>query len=796
MSSPTPVALLAVAGTALQLQQPQLWAWWVYAGLLGSAVLVGVTCCIPWRWNAQKQCARTDLYGRWRLWGSALVLGFAWAGWQATVRDAERIDPALEGVDIEITATVQAMPTRTAQGVRMLLKPQTAHADGQAVQLPSQLLVTWYAPREDARSADRRDVAITSVPQVQAGDVWRWVVRLKAPHGVRNPHGWDWELWLWEQNIGATGYVRTGRKLQEPERLAQAGWRFSVERIRQHVRDAIVQQGEAAARRVSNAPLFKNAEQVQRAYGVVAALVTGDQRAIDAQDWDVFRRTGVAHLVSISGLHITLFAWLATRCVGLIWKRSARWNRMWPAPFAAPWMGLALAAAYALFSGWGVPAQRTIGMLAMVVVLRTGGWRWPASSIWSLALACIALADPWALLQPGFWLSFVAVGVLIASGDQAPAPRGWRSSAHQLLREQMVLVLALSPLTLAFFGQISVVGAAANLLAIPWVTLLVTPLALLGVCWHGLWWAAALCVQAMVWWLETMSAWSWASLQLPHPPAWAMAFAIAAGVVMALRLPWLWKCMVLPWLLPALLWQPLRPAQGELEVLVLDVGQGSAVLLRTRDQTVLYDTGPAWEGGDAGERTVVPLLHALGEQPDVVVISHGDRDHAGGAAAVLQAFPEAQVWVGEQRALQDVPATLASGARECKAGMHWKSDGVQWQFLHPQANSPVQGNAASCVLQVRTSSDAVVLLPGDIEAAQEAAMVAADMDLRADLLVAPHHGSRSSSSAAFVEAVRPAVVVAQAGYRNRFQHPSESVVGRYRRMGAKWMESPQCGAVH
>ncbi|MEG3001957.1 MAG: DNA internalization-related competence protein ComEC/Rec2 [Comamonas sp.] len=781
--SPTFWALAAAAGVALQLLQPALWQGWHYGALGGVATLCGVIA-LRTRQRARTPWARHGLAAAVvaAVAVAVAVAAFALTGWQALGRQAQRIAPALEGVDLQVVAVVDAMPTRSAQGLRMRLAVEQARqADGQSVALPDRLEVTWYTPRGDGAAA---------LPAVAAGERWCWTLRLKAPHGARNPHGWDWELWLWAQGMGATGYVRDGANHAAPERLNAAEGRRPVEALRQQVRDAIVAQGAGHATVEGEADA---ANDRRRAFGVVAALVTGDQRSIDTADWEVFRRTGVAHLVSISGLHITMFAWLAMRLLGALWRCSTRLCRWWPAPLAALWGGVVLAAAYALFSGWGLPAQRTVGMLAVVALLHSGGWRWPWWAVWSVVLAVIALWDPWALCQAGFWLSFVAVGGLLASGSAASQQGTWRQRLYQLLREQWVVVLALSPLSLLFFGQVSLVGGLANLLAIPWVTLVVTPLSLLGVFWHQLWEAAAWCVQAMVGVLEVLSAWPGASFTRAQAPWWAAAAAIAGGVGLVLPVPWQWKTLALPLLWPALWWQAPRPAPGELDMLALDVGQGSAVLLRTAHHSLLFDAGPAWPGGDAGARVVQPLLQALGERLDVLVLSHGDADHVGGAEAVLAQQPQARLMGAGAAA---VAQRLSRPWQPCVAGQQWEWDGVLWQVLHPAAGEQGDGNAASCVLRVQAANGAAVLLTGDIEAAQEAQLLRSGQNLRADVLLAPHHGSRTSSSAAFLAAVAPHTVVVQAGYRNRFGHPAAPVLQRYAAQHMRVQSTPQCGAVH
>jgi len=764
-------------GSALQLQQPRLWSGGVYAVLAALGVQ---TLALAWRRVA----------ALWLLAGALAAFGAA--GWRAVDRQAHALAPMLEGRDVRVTGVISGMPQRSEVGWRMSFDAEQAELDGQPVQLPPRLLLAWYG------AADESDQTKPAPASLRAGERWRFTVRLKAPHGSSNPHGFDYELMLWEQGIQAAGYVRAGPKDEPPRLLAEAaGW--PLQRLRQQVRDAILASGggagaDGAARR--------------RLDGIVAALVTGDQDAIARADWDVFRATGVAHLMSISGLHITMFAWLAAALTGALWRRAGRWGGarlnpcLWlPAPHAGLIGGVLLATGYALFSGWGVPAQRTALMLAAVALLKLAGLRWPWWMTWLAACAVVLAADPWAMMQAGFWLSFVAVGILFAtdSGAHDASPKGVWGRFRQLLREQGVVTLALTPLTLLLFGQASVVGLLANLIAIPWVTLVVLPLAFLGVAWHALWQAAAWAMAPLTALLQALAALPFASVSAPAGPLALSLAAVAGGLLLALPWPWTLRLSGLPLLLALLLWQPVRPAPGAFELLAADVGQGSAVLVRTAGHTLLYDAGPRYSlESDAGSRVLVPLLHALGERVDLLLLSHHDSDHTGGAAAILAAQPKAALLTSfEQEREQRNGRTVT----RCEAGQNWQWDGVSFELLHPPAASYAANtrktNALSCVLRVRANDGASALLTGDIEAAQETALARANPDnLRASVLLAPHHGSRSSSSAALLDAVRPSLVLIQTGYRNRFGHPAPQVLARYSARGIQIAATPACGAMH
>jgi competence protein ComEC len=771
-SAIAPVLGGVVLGAAAQLQQPDLWP--LAANVTGACAAALLLVFLLGR-SANRLRASALLL-------AAATLSASLAGGRASAYLAHGLDPALEGRDLVVTGIVAALPHRNEAGLRFRFDTESARLGAREVALPPRLLLGWYgaADAEGAMDPQRQ------LPELRPGERWRFALRPKAPHGNVNPHGFDYELWLWEQGVQATGSVRTGARDPPPQRLAST-WLHPVEQARQRVHEAIFA-------RVPDARLA----------GVLAALVVGDQGAIERADWDVFRATGVAHLMSISGLHVTMFAWAAGVLVGWGWRRSTRLCLAWPAQHAGLAGGVLLAAGYALFSGWGVPAQRTVLMLAAVAWLRLRGREWPWPWVWLLACAVVVALDPWALTQAGFWLSFVAVGVLFASGSAradadetaapAPARRVLRAGAA-LAREQAVVTLALTPLSLLLFGQVSLVGLGANLLAIPWVTLLVTPLGLAGVLLPALWTVAAAAVDllaAVLQWLAQLPLATWSA---PAPPLWAAAAGLAGGLLLATRLPPALRLLGAPLLLPVLLWQAPRPPPGEFELLAADVGQGNAVLVRTAAHTLVYDAGPAYSREtDAGQRVLVPLLRALGEQVDTVVLSHRDSDHTGGAAAVLRMQPQARL-LSSLEASHPLQALRPS--RRCEAGQQWSWDGVRFEVLHPAAAdyaAAARPNALSCVLRVGNGR-AQVLLAGDIEKPQELALAAGARPLRADVLLVPHHGSRTSSSDAFLDAVRPVLAVAQAGYRNRFGHPAPEVVARYAAHGIALRASPACGAL-
>ncbi len=522
--------------------------------------------------------------------------------------------------------------------------------------------------------------------------------------------------------------------------------------------------------------------------------------ATKRDDWDMFRAAGVAHLMSISGLHITMFAWLASALIAWLWRRSDafgwRGGLLWPVPQVALVGGVLLATLYAVFSGWGVPSQRTVWMLVTVGLLRLSGRQWPWPAVWLLACAVVLAIDPWALLQAGFWLSFVAVGVLFATdtGATHAGSTGAGSRFRSMLREQWIVTLALTPLTLLLFQQVSVVGLLANLLAIPWVTLVVTPLAMLGVLLPPLWQLAALAIDALGWLLQILVQLPFATVSVAAPAIWMGVAGVFGAVLLVLPWPWGVRALGLPLLLPVVLWQTPRPAHGQFELLAADIGQGNAVLVRTAGHALVYDTGPRFGlDSDAGQRVLVPLLRALGETLDTVVVSHRDSDHSGGASSLLAAQPQAGLLSSVEAGH---PLQALRPVQRCVAGQGWDWDGVRFDVLHPQAadyDAVQKPNALSCVLRISNGAH-TALLVADIEQPQEARLVAGAAPLRADVLLVPHHGSKTSSSPAFLDAVQPRLALVQAGYRNRFGHPAPPVLARYQERGIQVVDSSHCGA--
>ncbi|MGE0357937.1 MAG: DNA internalization-related competence protein ComEC/Rec2 [Burkholderiales bacterium] len=700
--------------------------------------------------------------------GRALLLaaaGFAGghdlATWRAQARLAEALPAALEGRDLEVEGVVAGLPRSGGRGTRFLFEPDAAATPAG---VPSRVSLTWFG---EAGAG----------PLPRAGERWRFTVRLKRPRGLANPHGFDFESWALERGIRATGYVRESRS---PVRLAehQPGWPQSLHRLRGAIRESMeASLGEA------------------RYAGVLVALAIGEQDAVTSGDWEVFWRTGVGHLVSISGLHVTMFASLAFALAAFAWVRVPRLALAVPARKAGAVAGLAAAAAYALVAGYGVPAQRTLVMLATAAACLLADRTASPSRVLAAAALAVTLADPWAVLAPGFWLSFGAVAaIFLAFALRERRPGALAAAA----RTQLAVTLALVPLLAALFGEVSLVSPLANAFAIPLVSLVIVPLTLAGALLPAgflLAPAHALVAAAMVplGWLAALPG---AVVEVPAAPPWTVAAAVAGTLVLLAPRGVPLRLAGAALLLPLACFRAPAPGPGEAWVDVLDVGQGLAVVVRTARHALAFDAGPSWGAdSDAGSRIVVPYLRGEGvRRLDGLVVSHADDDHAGGARSLARS--RAPPWLLSGLAGDDERHGLAPLSLPCLAGQAWAWDGVAFEVLHPAADTPPGSvNDLSCVLRVATAAGAA-LLAADIERRAEAQLVSRYGDrLRSRVLLVPHHGSRSSSTAPFVAAVAPEIAIVSAGWRNRFRQPAPAVEARYRDSGATVLRTDLLGAL-
>jgi competence protein ComEC len=698
------------------------------------------------------------------------LIGFGHAAWRAEMRLADELPFAWEGADIELVGIISGLPQPGESGTRFAFSVEQVRTPGAVV--PRDLSLTWYRDRSPKPAG---------VPRLAAGERWRFTVRLKRPRGLVNAHAFDFEPWALERGIRATGYVRTASRFERLEARVD-GWPQTLNRWRGEIREAMLA-------RLADA----------RLRGVLVALAIGDQDAIAAEDWEVFWRTGVGHLMSISGLHITMLASAAFAAVFFAWVRVPALALRIPARKAAVVVGAAAALAYTLMTGYAVPAQRTFLMLATLAACVLADRHGSASRVLALAALVVTAVDPWAVLSAGFWLSFGAVASIFYVMSLRVGRRG---RVAGVLAEQLAVSAAMLPMLLALFQEFSIVSPLANALAIPVVSLAVVPLAIAGAFLPlpFLLDAAHAVMLVLMSPLERLSDLPLAMLESHAPAAWTvMAAVLGCAWLLAPRgVPM--RSLGAVWMAPMFMVVPASPAEGEAWLDVLDVGNGLAVVVRTSHHALVYDTGPGWNAdADTGSRIVVPFLRGEGIRTlDGVIVSHADDDHSGGAISI--AGSRAPPWLLSPLDPGDPVHVAFERSLRCEAGQRWTWDGVSFAILHPASGVYEEAgrrkeNDRGCVLKVATAS-ASALLAGDVEARAEGEMLARDASaLRAEVLVVPHHGSKTSSTSAFVAAVSPRFAIFSVGYRNRFNHPNAGVVQRYRSIGAIVYRTDRDGAL-
>ncbi|MFG3451384.1 DNA internalization-related competence protein ComEC/Rec2 [Stutzerimonas stutzeri] len=679
---------------------------------------------------------------RWRAIGCFLC-GLGWACLHAHWAVDDRLPTELDGRTFWLEGQVTGLPDVRGGVVRFELVDVSSRHEG----LPSRLRLAWYGG-----------------PEVRSGERWRLAAKLKKPRGLVNPHAFDYEAWLLARRIGASGTIKAGSRLSTPD--GGEAWRDQL----RHRLLSVDAHGRS---------------------GAIAALVVGDDSGLSATDWRVLQDTGTVHLMVISGQHVGMLAGLLYGMVALM----ARWG---PWPRRVPWLpcacGLALsgALAYGWLAGFDVPVQRALVMVALVLLWRL---RYRHLGVWLpllIALDGVLLIDPLVGLQSGFWLSFSAVALLALTFRGRLGASSWWEA---LGRAQWSMALGLLPVLLALGLPVSFSGPIANLFAVPLVSVLIVPLSLAGtsllwlpVAGESLLWLAggmlSVLFDALHWLAGWQSAWLPVSL-----PLWGWLLVFIGMLVTLLPAGVPFRALGVVLLAPLLFPPADKPSTGEADLWVFDVGQGLAVLVRTGTHALLYDAGPRYGDFDIGERVVFPSLRTLGvAELDLLVLSHADSDHAGGAQAIQRLMPVGQVLSGEPGRL---PAAL--NAETCRSGEQWEWDSVSFRLW--RWSEAGEGNQSSCVLMVEANGERL-LLTGDIDAPAEQALLTENMPLDARWLLVPHHGSRSSSSTEFIEAVSAEGALVSRSLHNAFGHPHPDVVRRLNASGARVYDTAEQGALH
>lgn len=698
-------------------------------------------------------------FRRLRLAGCVLS-GFCVAWHSSADLLADRLSDDLQDSTVEVTGRVAGFPEQRGDSLRFVL--QTSDGD----RLPSRLRLAWY------------DVA----DQPAIGETWQLKVRLRRPRGFANPVGFDYEQWLFRQGIGATGYV-----VQHPQNRLLAE----------------VPVAPFAVLRRSLANRIGSVAGDNDAAAVLLAITVGARHRISQQQWEKYAITGTSHLMAISGLHIGLAAGGAFL---LFWIGLAPFCRWANLRDRAALMAALVAVAYAAVSGFAVPAQRAMLMALLVMAASLVRRETQPETILAAAAMVVFLTEPIAILSPGFKLSFAAVAILLWSARQRrftqAAPGGFGRQFLEGMKRlpplQLTLLFGLLPMTALIFGRVAWLAPLVNLLVLPVFNLLTVPTALLGLLLDGplrtfgdgLLRVSWLSVRGMLWLIDSVADWHPARIDI----ATASPRLIPVVLLAALwaLLPPGWPGRKVAWIagLCAVLLRPAAVPPGCLDLTVLDVGQGQAMVVRTPRRNLVFDTGPAFRsGGDTGQLVLAPYLRTLGiKRIDMLLISHGDLDHAGGVGSLEQSTGIAQVISG------DYLGRMAGPQLRCRRGQAWLWDGVQFAILHPAYAAESSRNDGSCVVEATLGTHRL-LLTGDIESAAEYELLATSSLSPVNLVVVPHHGSRTSSGAHFVQRLRPEVAIVSAGFDNRWGFPDAEVVQRWQAAGANVLNTATSGAI-
>ena len=704
----------------------------------------------------------------------ALPLGFLWVVAHGFWVLSSELPDELLKKDILVSGKISSLPDIDKTRARFILDVDSVTYNTVHIEGPKRIRLNWYG----------------RTPEIHAGQQWQLLVRLKPSHGMLNPGGVDYEKWLFERGIRATGYVRKS----ENNILLHEANILSINHLRENLK-TIIQK-------------FLPDSEFR---GLVLALAIGDKSEINDEQWQVLTATGTNHLVAISGLHIGLvaggvyfiFLFFLKQVLfkQVLVRKIRRLFLMIPAHKAAAIMALIAAFAYAMLAGFAIPTQRALVMIAVVMLGVLLNKRFSYIQIISFALLVVLLIDPFSVLSAGFWLSFIAVAAILYAMQGRLMPDGmW----WQWGRIQWIVSLALAPVLIFYFQSFSIVSPLANIIAVPWVSFVTVPLLLAGVLFsfiepvgQGLVFLANFSLDGLWRVLEYFSEMKFSQWQQFVPQTWTL-FPAFIGIMLAIAprgFPVRYLSIV--FLLPLFLVKPEKLELNEMQFTLLDVGQGLSTVVQTRNHVLVFDTGPKFRSGfNTGDAVVLPFLkNSAVDKLDILMISHGDNDHIGGVQSILDNIPVDNIISGDME-VDVIKNNDQINIKPCVIGMSWRWDGVEFELLHPTGSDFIEkGNNGSCVLRVSVAGQ-VFLLTGDIEKKSETYLIKTQPDkIRANVMVAPHHGSNTSSTSAFIKAVKPDWVLFPAGYANRFKHPTKKVLKRYVESEVDYLITGNQGAI-
>ena len=704
----------------------------------------------------------------------AMICGFLWAFIRADIILSDGLDRMTEGETAIVTGQVVSLPEILDSGIRFEFQiNEMKSQDGNVLRNPGKVRLGWY-----------RDNI-----EVKPGQHWQLYVRLKRPYGFSNPGGFDYEGWLFQHRIRATGYVRNG----EQNKLTHQAPIFSINHQRYLLRNLI------------NRSYLSDSGDFEKS--LLLALSLGDRSKVSPQQWRTLTQTGTSHLLAISGLHIGLVSGLFFILGRWLWALSGSLPLYLASQRFAALSGLFGALMYAALAGFAIPTQRALVMLSIWMLSHFFYRKIAITDIIATSLLAVLIIDPFAAMDVSFWLSFVAISI-IAYGMTCRVNGNiswWRSGWWKWGRVQYLIAVGLFPLLVLWFQQVPLVGIFANIVAVPYISLLVIPLVLLGIILLVFVFPAGefvlqLAGQALsVLWpfLDYCSGLEFNLWHSASPSTLAFSSGMIGVLIILLPkgIPARWIGVI--WLLPLLFPQSEKPEFGDFWLTQLDVGQGLASVIQTQNHSLIYDTGDRYsEQFNAGKAVIIPFLkYQHIQHPDLLIVSHGDRDHIGGTSDILAQYFEIHV-------LTSVREKITHPYLDnCVEGQRWRWDGVDFEILNPTLSASmqgnIQGNNASCVLKVGNAQGSV-LLTGDIERTVESRLVRSSRSkekLSATVLIAPHHGSKTSSSTFFIDAVSPKYVVFPVGYRNRFGFPKQDIISRYESRQVKMLNTARDGAL-